>query len=95
MINIITAVAVKAPVSIQAHVVVDADTNAERVLVMNRNTGEVYHLFKFGSAKTRTFRVPKGHELNDTLLVGVLDDDGQYNCAFADGRRADAVNVNA
>jgi hypothetical protein len=78
----------------RAVVDVDADVNAERVIIMSRLSGEVYHMFKL-TDKVRSFIVPYHHTLNSTLMVGIVDDDGEYNCSFLDGVIAESVNVNA
>ena len=78
----------------RALVTIDADPAAERVILMHRYTGEVYHVFKLVTP-IYTFVVPYTHTLNNTLLVGILDDNAVYDCKFADGVRAENVNVNA
>lgn len=94
MINLIQPITIKAPISLQARVTVDADTAAERVVVMNRMTAEVYYNFKLGTP-LHTFTVPYIHADANTLLVGILDDNQQYDCKFIDGVKPEIVNVNA
>lgn len=94
MINPLTYPILKAPVSMRARVTVDADPAAERVILMHRDTGEVYHIFKLVTP-VQTFTVPYIHVNSDTLLVGILDDNRTFDCKFADGVRAENVNVNA
>lgn len=94
MINQLDNITLKAPVSMRALVTIDADVTAERVIIMNRHSGEVYHNFKLVNP-IHTFVVPYTHALNNTLLVGILDDNEVYDCIFADGKQANNVNVNA
>lgn len=94
MIKRIDDIMLKAPVSMRALVTIDADVNAERVIVMHRVTGDVYHNFTLTSPN-HAFVVPYNHAYNNTLLVGILDDGAVYNCKFADGIMAESVNVNA
>lgn len=94
MINIALNTVLRAPISLRAIISVDADIDAERILILNRDTGDLYHSFKRALA-VHVFVVPYQHTTNDTLLVGILDDDRVYNCKFVDGVRAESVNVNA
>ncbi|MBU1393697.1 MAG: hypothetical protein KJ856_14040 [Gammaproteobacteria bacterium] len=94
MIKQLVNIVVKAPIAMQARVTVDTDTDAERVILMHRNTGDLYHMFKVVSPVT-SFTVPYSHAVNDTLLVGILDDNHVYNCKFVDGVRAENINANA
>ncbi|MCU8012183.1 hypothetical protein [Shewanella sp. SM74] len=94
MINIALNTVVKAPISLRAIVSVDADIDAERILILNRDTGDLYHSFKRALA-IHMFVVPYQHATNDALLVGILDNDRVYNCKFVDGVRAESVNANA
>lgn len=93
MIKTAAHVIVKAETSMRAVITVDADANAERVIIMSRQSGEVYHMFKL-TDKVRRFTVPYYHALESTLIVGIVDDGGEYNCAFLDGVSAENVNVN-
>lgn len=94
MIKVLDNIIVKVPVSLRAQITVDADVNAERVIIMNRETSEVYYNFKLVNS-IQTFVVPYPHILNNTLLIGILDDNAVYDCKFADGVMAESVNVNA
>ncbi|MGL5024858.1 MAG: hypothetical protein ACRC6P_02665 [Shewanella oncorhynchi] len=94
MIKLLDNITVKAPINIQAQVTVDVDPAAERVILMHRDTGDVYHIFKMVSP-VATFTVPFIHATTDALLVGILDDNRTYNCKFVDGVRAESINVNA
>lgn len=78
----------------QAMVAVDADPDAERVLIMARDTGEVFHNFKYQSNKQLKFIVPLNYSVNADLLVGILDDNRVYNTKFVDGRKAELIDGN-
>ena len=94
MIKVSNKSILKAPTSMRALLSIDADVAAERVIVMNRDTGELYYNFKLTNS-IHTFTVPYANTINRTLLIGILDDDHTYNCKFVDGVLADNVNVNA
>uniref|UniRef100_UPI00404795BD hypothetical protein n=1 Tax=Shewanella baltica TaxID=62322 RepID=UPI00404795BD len=78
----------------QAIVSVDADLDAERILILNRNSGYVYHNFKFEINKNMMFIVPNEHLVNSNILVGILDDDRTYNAKFVDGVQAELIDGN-
>ena len=94
MIKPIEILILKAPISMRALITIDADADAERVIVMDRDTGDIYHNFKLVTP-IHTFVVPYYYTLNNTLLVGILDDNAVYDCKFVDGVQAENVNVNA
>lgn len=94
MIKVNSNILVRSAVSMRAVINVDADVDAERLMIMNRNTLEVYHLHTITN-NIVVMVVPYPHTIEDTLLVGILDNDGQYNCKFLDGVRAESINVNA
>lgn len=94
MINIVTIVTLKPPVVNQAMLSIDADPDAERVLIMVRDTGEVFHNFKYQSNKQLKFIVPLIYSVNADLLVGILDDNRVYNTKFVDGVKAELIDGN-
>lgn len=94
MIKELAGIIVKAPIAMQARVTIDVDIDAERVVLMHRDTGDLYYMFKLVNP-IASFIVPYNHALNDTLLIGILDDNHVYNCKFVDGVRAENINANA
>ncbi|MGI2021727.1 hypothetical protein [Shewanella glacialipiscicola] len=94
MIKPLDNITLKAPVSMRAILTVDADIDAERIIVMDRETSEVYYNFKIANP-INMFVVPYKHALNSTLLVGILDDNTVYNCKFIDGVTSENININA
>ncbi len=78
----------------QCVVAIDSDPDAERVIIMDRNTSEVYHNFNYQSNKQLTFIVPMGNQINSNLLVGILDDNRTYNAKFVDGVKAELIDGN-
>lgn len=78
----------------QAVVSVDADLDAERIFILNRNSGEIYHNFTFEINKTLRFVVPNEHLVNSNILVGILDDDRTFNAKFVDGVQAELIDGN-
>lgn len=93
MIKQLNNIIIKAPFNFQARVTVDADPSAERIILMHRDTGDIYYVFKPVTAIT-SFNVPIDHTTTDTILVGILDDNRTYNCKFIDGVRAESVDGN-
>lgn len=94
MAKIIEIIVAKDRTYNQAMVAVDADPDAERVLIMARDTGEVFHNFKYQSNKQLQFIVPLNYSVNADLLVGILDDNRVYNTKFVDGRKAELIDGN-
>lgn len=94
MIKQLVNIVVKAPVVNQAVLTIDADPDAERVLIMARYTGEIFHNFKYQSNKQLKFIVPLNYSVNADLLVGILDDNRVYNTKFVDGIKAELIDGN-
>lgn len=78
----------------QAVLSVDADPDAERVIIMARDTGEIFHNFRYQSNKQLKFIVPLNYSVNADLLVGILDDNRTYNAKFVDGVKAELIDGN-
>ena len=78
----------------QAVVGIDSDIASERIVIIDRVTIEAYYNFKLQDDRILNFIVPIKHIDSDNLLIGILDDDGQYNAKFIDGVRAELINGN-
>ncbi|WP_413486395.1 hypothetical protein [Shewanella baltica] len=78
----------------QSLVSIDADIDTERVIIMARDSGEVFHNFTVQLNKQVKFIVPLIYNLNENLLVGILDDNRIYNAKFIDGVQAELINGN-
>ena len=78
----------------QAMLFIDADVDAERVLIMDRANGEVFHNFVYQTNKQLKFIVPLVYRLNADLLIGILDDGRVYNTKFVDGVQAELIDGN-
>ncbi len=78
----------------QAVLSIDADLDAERVIIMARDSGEVFHNFTYQSNKQLKFIVPLIYSVNPDLLVGILDDNHVYNTKFIDGVQAELIDGN-
>ncbi len=94
MINIIPIINIKLAVINQAVLTIDADPDAERVLIMDRNTAETIYSFTYQSNKQLKFVVPTIYSVNPDLLVGILDDNRVYNTKFVDGVKAELIDGN-
>ncbi|TVL34517.1 hypothetical protein [Shewanella xiamenensis] len=94
MSKVIKPVVSKGFVLHQACIDVIAHEDAERLLIMDRNTAEVFYNFTYQANKTMKFIVPLRFATSSDLLVGILDDDRSFNAKFLDGRPADLINGN-
>lgn len=77
-------------------IVVDFDPAAERIMVMDRRTGDllflgVIALHKVGT--TISFTVPEFYASTTNLIVIILDEQTVYDLAGADKVQADLVNM--
>ena len=74
----------------QAIVTVDVDPDADRVIVLNR-----INLEQFANKEINTtvvkLRVPAEFTIDNNLIVGILDDNGVYDCKIVDGIRAEIL----
>lgn len=94
MAKVYGAVKGVAAIAWQGMLEVDTDTNAERIAVFNRVTMARLYNMKVAANGVIQLRVPLAHTENNTLLVGIVDDDGVYNCKFVDGVKAQLVDGN-
>lgn len=85
---------VKSSIYHQAVIDIKVDNNAERLIVMNRLTCELYYVFNCNQVKNVKLIMPLEHTTNNELLVGILDDDRNYNAKLLDARQADLINGN-
>ncbi len=86
--------AIRLAFNYQAMVEVTGDDAAERVVIMDRSSLEVFHNFVFQSSKTFKAIVPLRYATSHELLVGVLDDNRMFNTEFVDGLEADLIDGN-
>ncbi|MGI2078488.1 hypothetical protein [Shewanella putrefaciens] len=71
---------------------VDMDSNAERLIVLNRDTFDVLHMTIRPPSGVVKCQLPSTYSTNDSLLVGILDNSLVYDCKFADGIRCEVVD---
>lgn len=72
----------------------DFDTNAERVIILDRTScDKIYHRF-VPKAPVLKILVPVHYTISNTLMIGIIDDSGEYNCSFLDGVKAELVDAN-
>ncbi|MCL1121176.1 hypothetical protein N7V09_12515 [Shewanella seohaensis] len=74
----------------QAIVSVDVDPAANRVIIFNRDTLE-YYANKRTDTPIVNLRVPNEFVINNKLIVGILDEDGVYDCKMVDGKNAELL----
>ncbi|GGA95736.1 hypothetical protein [Agarivorans gilvus] len=74
----------------------DADSVAERYFVMDRKTLSILKADKLPSGMVKLI-LPAEYSLTQSVLVGIVDDNQQYNAAVADGvvlQSVDATELN-
>jgi hypothetical protein len=77
--------------TVQALVIVDTDPDAERIVIIDRNTTVSVANIKI-VRNVMKVRVPLTYLSANNLIVGILDDDGQYGAKFVDGVKAEAID---
>jgi hypothetical protein len=75
----------------QAMVTVDADPYADRIVIIDRNTAAAVANIKVVRNMMKV-RVPFTYISANNLIVGILDDDGQYGAKFVDGVKAEVID---
>ncbi|MGI2067839.1 hypothetical protein [Shewanella sp. MF08487] len=85
-----------APIAIRplGLIAVDMDVNAERLMVLNRKTGEIFTNTLRPSTGIAKLLVPVIYTTSNELVVGILDDSREYDCKFVDGVKAELVDAN-
>lgn len=74
----------------RAKVELDIDPLSERHLIVDRKSGTRLYL---GKNDVNVHYFNKKYALNSDLMVTILDDDGEYNAAVADGVKGELVNL--
>jgi hypothetical protein len=75
-------------------ITVDMDIAAERVMVLNRSTGQlINHTIRPQSGIYKTL-VPLSYTTSNKLVVGIFDDGNVYAAKFEDGVMAELVDAN-
>lgn len=64
---------------------IDVDINANRIIVLNRNTFEVLAAMCLPPSKVTIIQLPLTYGVSGKLMVAIVDDDAQYNAVVADG----------
>ncbi|WP_351189394.1 hypothetical protein [Shewanella sp. TB4-MNA-CIBAN-0142] len=72
----------------------DLDQSAERLVILDRLTMYVFTNQLIDERLIIKKLVPLGYVNNNNLMVGILDDNGEYNAAFIDGVKAQLVDAN-
>jgi hypothetical protein len=78
----------------QALITADTDINAERIVIVDRRNMTVIHSKSIDSHIVNLI-VPLIYLAKNNLLVGILDDDMEFNCQFIDGVKPELINGNA
>lgn len=78
----------------QALITADTDINAERIVIVDRRNMAVIHS-KSIDGNIVNLIVPLIYLAQNNLLVGILDDDMEFNCQFIDGVKPELINGNA
>lgn len=75
-------------------ITVDMDIAAERIIIMDRISGQVINnTLRPPSGISKTL-VEKKYITSNNLIVGILDDSKVYDCKFIDGIMPEIVDAN-
>ena len=75
-------------------ITVDMDIAAERIMVLDRKSGQmILHTIRPPSGVSKNL-VPVSYTTSNNILVGILDDDDVYEAKFIDGVMAELVDAN-
>lgn len=73
---------------------IDIDQAAERFMILNRSTGELILNTIRPQTGVAKRLVPLIYTGSNKLIIGILDDNGVYDCKFVDGVMAELVDAN-
>ncbi|MCL1088077.1 hypothetical protein L2744_00320 [Shewanella profunda] len=91
IINIVTQKIGVIPVGLIA---VDMDSAAERLVISDRLQLLPINIVTRPSSGIAKILVPQIYTISNSLIVGILDDSGVYDCKFVDGVMAELVDAN-
>lgn len=77
-----------------ALITVDVDGSADRIVVMGRDDISIIAVVIKPASNTLKLVVPQIYATKNGLIVGIVDDNGVYDCKFSDGVKADSVDLN-
>ncbi|MEH6734031.1 MAG: hypothetical protein V7690_05245 [Shewanella sp.] len=92
MTNILDLTIIKANLNI-AVLNVDVDTDAERLVLLNRNPIFVHSTIDISDSNLVKVRVPMNYATSGELLLILLDDDFNFNAVIADGVKAEIIKT--
>ncbi|WP_412486380.1 hypothetical protein [Shewanella chilikensis] len=72
----------------------NVDPNAERFVIFDRRNFELIYAGRCPPSGVIKILQPIDYSTGPYFLVGIVDDDGVYNCKFTDGVQAQVVNAN-
>lgn len=75
-------------------IVVDMDDSAERIVVLDRDNISVISVSLRPPKNIYKLVVPQIYTTKNNLIIGILDDNGVYDCKFLDGVKAELVDLN-
>lgn len=73
---------------------VDIDTNAERCVLIDRRTFTVLYAGIRPPSNVIKLLQPLEFAIGNYCIVGIVDDNGVYDCKFADGLKLELVDAN-
>lgn len=92
MTKVYNAVKGYPPTFLQAVIEIDIDPAAERVVILGRILFNIIYNIRKPVGNLLRVVVPFEYAIKNDLLVGILDEDAVYNCAFSDGVQAQIVD---
>ncbi|AUR84404.1 hypothetical protein NVP1055O_28 [Vibrio phage 1.055.O._10N.286.55.E9] len=91
MVNI-TPIKITPTNAYQSMVVVNCDDATNRCILVDRSDCSLVGCKLTNVTTTVRFRVPMKYSTSNTLLALILDDDGEFNAAAADGVKAEVID---
>ena len=72
---------------------VDCDADAETLTVIDRKSLSVVRNYKMVGNHILSILLPESYATTDTVILMIVDNDGEYNAAVIDGVSAELVNL--
>lgn len=85
MTRILNTIVLTVPRRFIALIEVDVDANANRLVIMERLSLAILANMPVGGGNHVKLVLPEKYAVTEMMLVGIMDDDGAYDCKFTDG----------
>lgn len=92
MIRILNTIVLTVPRRFIASVEVDFDASANRLVILERLSLTTLVNMQLGVTNPVRFIFPEKYAVTEMMLIGIMDDDGVYDCQFHDGYLGELVD---